>query len=267
MNKIEKYVWSENYLINQGYNKVDIDKYFNIKLEIIKKIKNEIFTECTINKKREKKLILLFGQPGCGKSTYMNKNAIDDYVILDIDTYREFHPYKNEIINIINKNHEENKLPEKNSPGRDFTNFTRRFIGILFDEIFEECIKQGYNIALQKHASNYKDLEKLLKKLQNNDYETSFILPLISSKISWERCKKRNIINDMVLNTVPKEFHDNYVSKIPQTVIDIIENYILKEGYISKIEIINNKQIIIINKNTDFDANFIKKYISDNLEI
>ena len=71
----------------------------------------------------------------------------------------------------------------------------------------------------------------------------------------------------MVLNTVPKEFHDDYVSKIPQTVIDIIENYILKEGYISKMEIINNKKKIIISKNTDFDASAIKKYILDNLEI
>ena len=33
-----------------------------------------------------------------------------------------------------------------------------------FDEIFEECIKQGYNIALQKHASNYKDLENFFFK-------------------------------------------------------------------------------------------------------
>ena len=193
----------------------------------------------------EKKLILLFGQPGCGKSTYMNKNVINDYVILDIDTYREFHPYKKEIINLINKNHQQNTLLEQNSPGRDFSNFTRKFIGILFDEIFEECIKQGYNIALQKHASNYKDLENFLKKLYNNDYGTNFILPLISSKISWERCKKRNIINDMVLNTVPKEFHDGYVSKIPQTVIDIIENYILKEGYISKMEIIRKKLLLV----------------------
>lgn len=267
MNKIDKYIWSENYLRSQGYSEYDINKYFNIDKECINEIKNQIFIKCSTKKKMEKKLILLFGQPGCGKSTYMNKNVINEYVILDIDIYREFHPYKKEIINLINKNHQQNVLPEQNSPGRDFTNFTRRFIGILFDEIFEECIKQGYNIALQKHASNYKDLENLLKKLYNNDYETNFILPLISSKISWERCKKRNIINDMLLNTVPKEFHDGYVSKIPQTVIDIIENYILKEGYISEMEIINNKKKIIISKNTDFDASAIQKYILDNLEI
>ena len=267
MNKIDKYIWSENYLTNQGYSINDIDKYFNIELNIINEIKKELFSKIVKNKTKDKKLTLVFGQPGCGKTTYLNSEEFIHYVILDIDTYREFHPFKNEIIDLINNNHQKNTIPEQNSPGRDFTNFTRKFIGILFDELFDECIKKGYNIALQKNISDYKSIEPILEKLRRHSYETTLVLPLVESKKSWERCQIRNKINNMKLNTVSKDFHDNYVNKLPQLVVELIENHILINKYIEKIELIYNNKKTIIDRNCVFEPEIIKDYISKKLDI
>ena len=151
--------------------------------------------------------------------------------------------------------------------GRDFTNFTRRFMGLIFDELFAACVKHGYNITMQKHASNYKDLEALFKNLSKNKYQTNIVLVLVPARVSWERCEKRNQINNMTLNTVSKDFHDGYIEKIPQTIVDLVYNYIFKHSYIESLEIVGEKEKITIDKNSNFDSLALKEQIINVLKL
>ena len=265
MNKVGKYEWSENYLLSQGYKKEDVDKFFHIDKNVIVDAKQKILGQVIKDKKQERKCLFLFGQPGCGKSTYMKNKVFDSFVVLDIDEFRESYPFKQEIVSLIDENHKNNTHPKENSKGRDFTNFTRKFIGVLIDELLDECISQGYNIALQKHVSSYKDFESVFKKLNLNKYEINVIFLLVNGKISWQRCRERNEKNDMILNTVAKDFHDNYLQSLSQTVVDVALHYVYETSMVNKMDIVRDEEVVILDKNTEFDYLKIKNYIDSHL--
>ena len=265
LEKKEKHIlWSENYLLTQGYSREIIDKYFYVDNDLVKKAAESLFCKIVKNKKKERKALLLFGQPGSGKSTYIKNNA-SDFVVLDLDEFRLYHPYKEDIVSVIEANHSNNILPVENTKGRDFTNFTRRFIGLVFDMLLDKCVSEGYNVAMQKHASSYSDLESLFKFLVVNNYHTTFVSVVVSARTSWERCVKRNELNNMTLNTVSKDFHDNYINNMPQTIIDFILHYVYEQEYIENFKILSGENVINIDKTSKIDINYINQFVRDAL--
>lgn len=264
-----KYEWSENYLLSQGYSKQEINRYFHIDSDVITDIMNDLLHNMGHSASRDRKCLTLFGQPGCGKSTYMKNNHIDNYVVIDIDDLRKLYPHREALIKVINHNHNTNdNIPLENTMGRDYTNFTRKFVGVLTDNLLNECIKQGYNIAWQKHASDYKALEDIFKHLRNNHYTIDMVLVLVDADVSWRRCQNRNQLNDMVMNTVSKDFHDSYVAKIPQAIVDIIAHYIVADSYVSKLEIVDmDGSIMTIDRSTNLDYDRIRNYVKTTLNL
>ena len=264
-----KYEWSEAYLLGQGYSKKQVDKYFHIDDAKINDIKNMLLQDITKGVPRERKCLTLFGQPGSGKSTYMRNNHLNDYIVIDIDDLRRLYPYREELIDIINQNHQNNAdIPPENTKGRDFTNFTRKFVGILTDDLLNECIHQEYNIAWQKHASEYKALEATFNNLKAYGYEIQMVLVMVPAAVSWERCQRRNVLNDMVTNTVAKDFHDGYVAKIPQAIVDIIKHYIFDQPYVSKMDFVSEtSDMITVTSDTDVDYDKLKEYVEGVLDL
>lgn len=262
----DKYIWSENYLLSQRYSKEVVDKYFHIDEEIIKRTKQELFESFNKTKEKNRKCIYLVGQPGCGKSTTMKNDEYNSYIILDIDSYRALYPYRDELVAIIKENHKFNELPTENTEGRDFTNFTRKFIGLLMDELFEWCVSNGYNIALQKHMATYDAHESSFKDLKELGYETKVFLPSVSSKVSWERCIQRNAVNNLSLNTVSKDFHDKSVASISETITGIAKHYVFEDKLIKEIKIFKDKEITIINDDDVINYDELKLYIEENLK-
>lgn len=134
------------------------------------------------------------------------------------------------------------------------------------DKLFEECIRNGYDVALQTQFSTYSFLEDTFKKLNSLGYEIKIYLPLVSSKVSWERCVKRNAINNLCLNTVAKEFHDKNVSALPDVIADMFKHYIVNEHLISEIRIFKDEDILVINEDSIIDYNELRNYIYENLK-
>ena len=72
----------------------------------------------------------------------------------------------------------------------------------------------------------------------------------------------------MVTNTVAKDFHDGYVAKIPQAIIDIIKHYIFDQSYVSKIDFVSDtSDIITITRESDVDYNKLKEYVQGVLNL
>lgn len=264
MKSVGKYEWSENYILSQGYDKQAVDKFFRVDKSLICKIEEQVFTKLTKDKSFDRKCSVFFGQPGAGKSTYMRKNnRFSSYVVLDLDELRKEYPFRDELITLIYENHKTHEHAAENTPGRDFTNFTRKFIGELFDNLFSHCVKLGCNIALQKHASEPEKLENLFKLLNDEGYETELILLIVPGNVSWERCENRNKQNDMLMNTVPKSFHDDYVQKIPKAFTDNILYFMMEKSYVKSTEIVSTNNELKIDKNSKMDYKAIENYLAN----
>ncbi len=159
---------------NQSYDEL-IEKYklsneeHNIVLESLKK---DLFS----NKVTEENSSIMFviGQPGCGKTTFINSTNFSRYIIINSDDYRSFNKYSKEILD---------KYPTAYAK---LTNFDAHLWG---DELFSYAIQNGYSVLREKAPTDYSLLELLQKFREESNGQVSLNYDVRMNNI------KRNMIN------------------------------------------------------------------------
>lgn len=80
-------------------------------------------------------IMFVVGQPGCGKTTYINNQDLSKYVIINSDDYRQLSKYSDEILD---------KYPTSYAK---LTNYDAHLWG---DELFSYAMQNGYSVLREK---------------------------------------------------------------------------------------------------------------------
>lgn len=111
-------------------------------------ILNELKKRVFFNRVAEKDPSIMFviGQPGCGKTTFIQSTDLSSYAIINSDDYRRFSQYSDEILD---------KYPTYYTK---LTNFDAHLWG---DELFSYAIDNSYSALREKAPVDYSLLEIL----------------------------------------------------------------------------------------------------------
>lgn len=111
-------------------------------------ILNELKKRIFINRVTEKSPSIMFviGQPGCGKTTFIQNTDLSIYTIINSDDYRRFSKYSDEILD---------KYPTYYTK---LTNFDAHLWG---DELFSYATNNGYSVLREKAPVDYSLLETI----------------------------------------------------------------------------------------------------------
>lgn len=114
---------------------------------ILEKLKEDIFS--TKTPANHQSVMFVIGQPGCGKTTFIQISDLSDYININSDEYRHFNKYFSEILN---------RYPTYYAK---LTNFDAHLWG---DELFSYGISNGYSVLREKAPVDYSLLE-IIKEL------------------------------------------------------------------------------------------------------
>lgn len=138
-------------MYNQKLNDL-IDKY---KLsekehdEILEFLKKELFSDIVAD--NNPSIMFVIGQPGSGKTTFINNNNLSQYVIINSDNYRYLSKYSDEILD---------KYPTNYAK---LTNYDAHLWG---DELFSYAMQNGYSVLREKAPIDY-SLFELIKEISH----------------------------------------------------------------------------------------------------
>lgn len=134
-------------MVNQSFNEL-IEKYKLSKEEhnmVLETLKKELFEDKKIE--ANPSIMFVVGQPGCGKTTFINSIDLSDYTVINSDLYRSFNRYSKEILE---------KYPTDYAK---LTNFDAHLWG---DELFLYAIQNDYSVLREK-APTDDSILKILK--------------------------------------------------------------------------------------------------------
>lgn len=203
--------------------KLSKDEHIKV-LEILKK---NIFK----NKTSEKNPSIMFviGQPGCGKTTFIQNTNLFNYIVINSDDYRQFSKYSEEILA---------KYPTYYTK---FTNFDAHLWG---DELFSYAISNGYSVLREKAPVDYSLLE-LIKTLASkydvviNVVVTGNLSSLLATRERYEKEILKN--NNARLSNI--DSHNRCYDLLPDFILKFLK-YGAKVNYV--VPIINAFEIISV---------------------
>lgn len=184
-------------------------------------------------------IMFVIGQPGCGKTTFINSIDLSQYVIINSDDYRSFNKYSNEILE---------KYPTDYAK---LTNFDAHLWG---DELFSYAIQNGYSVLREKAPTDHSLLE-LLKTIPNN-YNVMISVVVtgnLSSLLATRERYEKEILesNNVKLSNV--EAHNKCYDLLPDFTIgcqalDVKVNYIVPVGSQFKIVPVGDDTLDLLQK-------------------
>ena len=199
---IEKYKLSQ-----EEHNKV---------LELLKK---DLFVGKIAEK--DPSIMFVIGQPGCGKTTFIEESSLSKYIVINSDDYRSFSKYSNEILE---------KYPTDYAK---LTNFDAHLWG---DELFTYAIQNGYSVLREKAPIDYSLLE-LIKTIPHNcDVVINVVVAgnLASLLATRERYEKE-ILGSSIAKLSNIEAHNKCYALLPDFVLGCLSlsvkvNYVVPMG-------------------------------------
>lgn len=183
-------------------------------------------------------LMFVIGQPGCGKTTFINKSLFSKYIIINSDDYRHYSKYSNEILE---------KYPTNYAK---FTNYDAHLWG---DELFLYAIQNGYSVLREKAPTDCSLLELLKTIPRNYDVVINVVVSgNLSSLLATRERYEREILesNNAKLSNI--EAHNKCYDLLPDFIsgclsLGIKVNYVVpidtqfkiipvKDDYLSLLE-------------------------------
>ena len=142
---------------------------------ILEKLKESIFS--TKNPARHNSAMFVIGQPGCGKTTFIQNADLNNYININSDDYRHFSKYSDEILR---------KYPTYYAK---LTNFDAHLWG---DELFSYGISNGYSVLREKAPVNFSLLETIKKLFGKYDINicvvaTGNLTSLLATRERYEK--------------------------------------------------------------------------------
>ncbi len=136
---------------NQKLNNL-IEKYKLSEKEhgvVLELLKNKLFSDRDVE--NNPSIMFVVGQPGCGKTTFIDNSNLSQYVIINSDDYRRLSKYSDEILD---------KYPTSYAK---LTNYDAHLWG---DELFSYAMQNGYSVLREKAPIDSSLLE-LIKTIPN----------------------------------------------------------------------------------------------------
>lgn len=198
-----------------------IDRYRLSKEEhnqVLEHLKTSLF----VNKNTTEipSIMFVVGQPGVGKTTFIQNLRLSDYLLINSDDFRHLHKYSEEILF---------KYPIYYAK---LTNFDAHLWG---DELFSDAIQKGYSVLREKAPTDY-SLLKLLKTISQN-YEVIVNVVVEGNLESLLRTRER-YEKEVLMNHNAKlsniEAHNKCYNLLPDFIseclsIGVTVNYVVRE--------------------------------------
>lgn len=220
-----------------------IEKYKLTKEEhnkVLDLLKKKLFS----NRITEKNPSIMFvvGQPGCGKTTFINSIDLSQCVIINSDDYRSLSKYSYEILE---------KYPTDYAK---LTNFDAHLWG---DELLSYAIRNGYSVLREKAPIDH-SLLKLLKTIPNNCNVMISVVVTgnLSSLLATRERYEKEILesNNAKLSNI--EAHNKCYDLLPDFILGCLSlgvkvNYIVPVGSQFKIIPVENNALDLLQKFRD----------------
>lgn len=122
-------------------------------------------------------VIFLGGQPGSGKSYfYTQDDSLRNYVFINGDKYRKYHPHFQEIIQYDLMN---------------MALFTQHFSNRCVEQLIKDLSDNGYNLIIEGTLRNPEIPISTCKMLKSKGYDTSLYVMAVDARVSWESTVNR----------------------------------------------------------------------------
>lgn len=211
-----------------------IEKYKLSKEEhraILEKLKKNIFSEKTPT--NHPSVIFVIGQPGCGKTTFIQNADFANYININSDDYRHFSKYSDEI------------LREYPTYYAKLTNFDAHLWG---DELFSYGIKNGYSVLREKAPVNYGLLE-IIKELSCEYNLNIYVVTTgnITSLLATRERYEREILKNSRAKLSSIEAHNKCYTLLPNFISQCLQSGV-KVSYV--IPVNNQYRIVSVTDNS-----------------
>lgn len=159
---------------------------------------------------RQRCAYVLGGQPGAEKSNYfLNNPEVQDYIILNGDDYRKFHP-RYDVIARDNM---------QNMPGQ-----TQSFCNKVIESLIDELSQSGYNMIIEGTLRNPDIPVRTCVELKCRKYHVNLVIVACDAEMAWkatlERAAKMAEHKEYP-RFVPIDLYNNIVSDIVDNLEEI----------------------------------------------
>lgn len=213
--------------------KDNIEKYKLFEDEhriVLEQLKEKLF----VIKSHENNPSIMFvvGQPGCGKTTYIESTNLSNYIIINSDNYRKYHKYSKEI------------LDKYSTYYATFTNYDAHLWG---DELFSYAIQNDYSVLREKAPTDY-SLIDLISNIPNN-YDIVINVVVrgnLSSLLATRERYEKEILSSKTAKLSNIETHNRCYDLLPNFILKCLSLGV-KVNYIVPVD----KEFKVISATTD----------------
>ena len=160
----------------------------------------------------DKCTIILGGQPGAGKSTFYGmRDDLVDYIAINGDEYRRFHPNFSEIIRTDPEHYAER---------------TQSFSNQVVETLIEDLGNQGYNLVIEGTLRNPDVPIRTCQELERKGYKTDLVVVACDAEIAWKATLSRAEAqkeSGQIVRLVPIDIYNKTVHLIPDN-LEVIKN-------------------------------------------
>lgn len=182
---------------------------------ILEKLKEDMFLTKTPTSNPS--IMFVIGQPGCGKTTFIQNGDLTDYININSDDYRHFSKYSDEILK---------RYPTYYAK---LTNFDAHLWG---DELFSYGIKNGYSVLREKAPVNY-DLLGTIKELSGKYDLNMYVVATgnITSLLATRERYEREVLKNSRAKLSSIEAHNQCYALLPDFISQCLQSGI-KVSYV-----------------------------------
>ncbi len=187
--------------------------------EVLETIKKDLFSG--VSKDENPSIMFVVGQPGCGKTTFINNSNLEKYVIINSDEYRKFSKYSSEIL--------------KNYP-TDYAKLTNYDAHLWGDELFNYAVENGYS-PLREKAPLDDSLLDVIKEIPSK-YEIIINVVVagnLESLLATRERYEKELLNSSNAKLSNIESHNKCYSFLSTFILKCLElgikvNYVIPNG-------------------------------------
>ena len=224
---------------NQSFNEL-IEKYKLSKEEhnmVLETLKKELFEDKKIE--ANPSIMFVVGQPGCGKTTFINSIDLSDYTVINSDLYRSFNRYSKEILE---------KYPTDYAK---LTNFDAHLWG---DELFLYAIQNGYSVLREKAPTD----DSILKILKTAPTHYKIVINVVvagnlSSILATRERYEKEILESNHAKLSNIESHNKCYNLLPDFILKCLSlsvkvNYVIPVNGQFKIVPVGENPFVLLEK-------------------
>lgn len=188
----------------------------------------ELYRQLTFRKNSvaNPKGYLLGGQPGSGKTTLQKilKNKDSNIVIIDGDTFRQYHPRYEEIIRTED----------------DYVPYTQAFCNKMVEKLIDELSNARFNLVIEGTLRTCDVPLHTAATLKDKGYGVELWIMAVPPELSWQGTKDRyDAMNELGMNPrfTTREHHDRVVNAIASNL-----DFLYKQQIFDDIRMYNRQQ-------------------------